>query len=323
MLSRIALLSAVLGLAFAASVSTPTAIEWSDSVDAALACAKDSGSLVVVHFSRGDRPVDGAMRETTFADPGVIGASRRFEHVRVDAESRPELFERLTGERGALATCVLDGSGATVAVQRGYAGPREYVAFLGRVEREVGAWRAARATVAADPRDASAQRALGEVCAHLGREREAEECFARALELARESDSSLPVAVRSLEGLARLEVERGRSSDARRHLAELRRVDPRRELERRDHTLLTEVLVLFVERKITAAAALLEECRASCSEPDRALLAFGEVSHESGAEDAALVALRTLVQDHPDSPWRRRAEECIAHIENPQWEHAH
>lgn len=322
MLSRIALLSILCGLAFAASVSPPPAIEWGADVDAAVARAEESGALVLVQFTRDDLPAAAAMR-ATFDDPDVIAASSGFRHVRIDTGARPELFAALTGERGALATCVLDGNGATLAVQCGFAGPRAHIAFLARVEREVEAWRAATEAVAATPGDAAARCTLAEAYVRAGHERAAEATFARALELARAPNGSPTVIVRSLECLARLAVERGASADARRQLTELRAADPQRELEHCDHTLLTEALAFFVERELTEATARLEARRATGDEADRALLALGEVAHAAGTEDAALAALQTLVQAHPDSPWRRRAEQCIAHIENPQWAHTH
>lgn len=323
MLSRFALVLAACGLAFAASVSPPPAIEWRESLERALASVEGPEELVVVHLAVQDRAASVAMSEITFAEPAVIAASRRFHNVRIDAESQPELFERLTGERGALATCVVAGSGATVAIQRGFSEPAEFVAFLMRAEREADALQAARAAVQNRPGDAAAICALGEVCARLGNDNEAAECFARALELAREAPGSLPTLVRSLENLARLAVESGRSAEARRYLDDAREADPPANLKRTEHTHLTEILVLFSERRVSEAVTLLEAGATTSSDPDRTLLAIGEVRHEAGEEDIALVALQTLLREHPDSPWRRRAMECIDHIENPQWEHAH
>src|SRR5947199_2785491 len=115
-------------------ISLPLAgggIEWKKSYEEALAQARKQGKLLVVHFWLEGRPLVISMNDETFSHPEVTRLSNAgFINVKIEIGSRPELFERMIGGRGGLATCVLDGKEDVVSVLPGYADPQNYVNFL-------------------------------------------------------------------------------------------------------------------------------------------------------------------------------------------------
>ena len=63
---------------------------WGKDVEAALAEAKGSGRLVVLHFQLAGRPLCKLMNEETFVDPDVARRLTSFHAVFVDMAARPE-----------------------------------------------------------------------------------------------------------------------------------------------------------------------------------------------------------------------------------------
>ena len=86
----------------------------------ALKAAQHGQRLLVVHFGSGNRPICKAMEEETLSSPEVVRFTQaHFIDVKLDSEQEADLFERLIGERGALATCVVDPSEDVVAILPG------------------------------------------------------------------------------------------------------------------------------------------------------------------------------------------------------------
>jgi tetratricopeptide (TPR) repeat protein len=304
--------------------------DWRDDYDAALVEAGRQDRLVLVQFTRDDRPVCKAMARDTLAHPDVMQICRNsFLCVRVDSSRQADLFQRLTGASGALAACVVDGTGEAAAVLPGYAGPQAYVRFLERAREGYPRLREARAAWKAVPDDPRKTFDLAEAYRRLEHHVRAEELY---LQVTEAGDSALgpdgalrDLAALAHERLARIRVIRGRSLDARGHLASFRRLDPGDRLGRADAVRLTEALACANEMKFDEAARLLARVptEAAAEDADRALFTAGVIGHETGDYAAALKTLERMVREHPRSPLRDRAEERIEHIRNPPPGHSH
>ncbi len=278
-------------------------IEWRDSLEVALTQAKRRRALVLILFASPDRPVARKMGEEVFLSPAVEQATQPFVPVKVDADKEAELFERVIGGRGALATAVLDAGGDVVSVLTGYAEPSTVIAFLEQARQGYPRLQAARRR----PKD---QLALAEQYLSLGSSRRAEEIY-RAL-VARSPDKV------AHERLARLTVLRGRNLEARAHLEAAQAGGPR--------ALFTEALILSVERRIDEAVALLERLERDDSrgaDRDHRLFVLGSLRHELKADPAALALFEQLRREFPRSRWIAPAAEQIGHIKNPVPDHPH
>ena len=95
---------------------------------------------------------------------------------------------------------------------------------------------------------------------------------------------------------------------------------------RHDGILLTEALVLAVERRLKESIRQVEAILAkfpSAEEADQMLLLQGWVEHEDGNDPRALAILEGMVGRFADSAWLVLAKERIAHIKNPPPDHSH
>ncbi len=295
------------------------AIAWSHEYEAALAEAGKADRRVVVHFQMKSRPLGQAMSEETFSQPEVIRRSAAFLNVWIDIDSRPDLFDRLLGGKGGLATCIVDGEGDVVSALPGFAGPKEYVLFLDRAEKGYVALRAAREKSPAGP---EAMVALAEAYRSLESPRRAEECYRKVIERA---PGTGPAAV-AHERMARYRVGRGKNLEARKHIEEYRKIDPDNRQGRADRILLTEGLAFYVERKFAESRRTLEEALAkfpASPEADHMMVSLGVVLHESGDDPRAMPLLEEMLRRFPDSPWAIEARQRIEHIKNPPADHAH
>lgn len=295
------------------------AIAWQRDYEAALAEAKKADRRVVVHFQMESRPLGQAMSEETFARAEVVRRSAAFLNVWVDIDRRPELFDAQLGGKGGLGTCVVDGEGDVVSALPGFAGPREYVAFLDRAEKGYAALRAARERSGAG---AEAMLALAEAYRGLESPRRAEECYRKVIE----SAPGTPQAAAAHERMARYRVGRGKNLEARRHVEEYRRIDPDNRCGRADRILLTEGLAFYVERKFAESRRTLEEALArypGSPEADHMMLSLGVVLHESGDDKRAMPLLEEMLRKFPDSSWAIEARLRIEHIRNPPADHSH
>lgn len=284
---------------------------------AALEEATASGKLTVVHFGRADRPLCARMQAETLASPAALSAvSDRFVEIAIDSRAHADAFEQLTGEKGSLATCVVDAKGELVGRLPGFAETRAYLRFLDTVERHAAQLASARARARSQPGDLRARGELADALLEVGLEREAGSTLREATANTTERDDA-PLVASLHERLARLCVLRGDPVEARSHLDEYRRLDPADRAHRLDRAVLSEALVLSIERRESEARRLLEDSQSRapiCAEEDARLLALGRALHETGDDAGALDRLERLAREHSDSPLLFRAEGLIAHI---------
>lgn len=298
-------------------------IDWRSDYDAARNEAREKGRRIVLHFYMTGRPICRTMDEETFGQAEVARVVRdQFIGVRLDVEARPELFEAAIGSRGVLATCVMDGDGDVLSELRGFAGPQAFLRFLAKAESGYAAVKAAREALASAPGDAVRNYALAEAYREADSPRRAEECYRKVLAGAAVS----PAVAASHERLARLNVMRGRNLDARTHLEAARKLDPEGKATAADRLLLTEGLILAVERKHGEAAVVLRDALKrfpSSAETDHLLYTLGFVLHQSNQDKPALETLEDAARRFPQSSWLPAVKEQIEHIKNPQPDHTH
>jgi tetratricopeptide (TPR) repeat protein len=205
------------------AVLAQSGIDWRSDYDAARVEAREKQRRVLVHFTMPSRETCRLMEEMTLARPEVVRAVReKFVGVRLDADSKADLFEAAIGSRGVLATCVMDPDGDVISELRGFVGPQEFLGFLEKAERGYAAIRAARDSLASAPEDPALNFALGEAYRAADSPRRADECYRKAIAGA---PSGPPVAA-SHERLARLRIMRGNNLAARAHLEAARKLDP-------------------------------------------------------------------------------------------------
>jgi tetratricopeptide (TPR) repeat protein len=119
---------------------------------------------------------------------------------------------------------------------------------------------------------------------------------------------------------------RGRNLEARTHLEAARKLDPEAKSTAADRLLLTEGLILAVERRHPEAAALLRDGlkrHSSSAEADHMLYALGFVLHQASQDSQALEVLEEAARRYPASAWLPAVREQIEHIKNPQPDHTH
>jgi len=292
-------------------------VDWRGDYEAARAEAREKNRRIVLHFYLPGRPICRAMDEETFAQAEVARAIReKFIGVRLDVEAKPDLFESAIGSRGVLATCVLDAGGDVVSELRGYAGPQAFLRFLDKAEGGYAAIKTAREALASAPDDPALNYALAEAYRGSDSPRRADECYLKAVL------GKGPAAAASHERLARLRVMRGRNLDARKHLDAARSLGAAAV----DRLLLTEGLILAVERKHLEAAAVLRDGLKrfpSAEETDHLLFALGFVLHQANQDKPALEIFEEAVRRFPQSSWMPAVREQIDHIKNPQPDHTH
>jgi tetratricopeptide (TPR) repeat protein len=298
-------------------------VDWRGDYEAARAEAREKNRRIVLHFYLPGRPICRAMDEETFAQAEVARAIReKFIGVRLDVEAKPELFESAIGSRGVLATCVMDADGDVISELRGYAGPQAFLKFLEKAESGYAAIRAARDALRDAPADVARLYALGEAYRLSDSPRRADECYRKAAA----GPPAEPAVAQAHERLARLCVMRGRNLEARTHLEAARKLDPEAKSTAADRLLLTEGLILAVERRHPEAAALLRDGlkrHSSSAEADHMLYALGFVLHQASQDSQALEALEEAARRYPASAWLPAVREQIEHIKNPQPDHTH
>lgn len=304
-----------------AGASFQEGISWRGDYGTALAEARASGRLMLVHFRRAGRPLAASMKDETFRDARVVGCvTERFVAVRLEAEAWSDLFREAVGTAGGLATCVFDAGGDVVGVLPGFADAEGFLRFLRKVEEGYPRVKAAREEAARRAEEPGPPLALGEAYEALGSFVRAETCFRKVLRMA---CGSLEAAA-AHERLARLAVQRGCNLEAREHLEEYRKRDPEEKSGRADRALLTEALVLSLERRPVEAARRAEEAlarHAGSPEADRMLWVAGWSWHEAGQDLRAVACLEELRRRFPASAWAASAAERLAHIRNPAHPH--
>jgi tetratricopeptide (TPR) repeat protein len=216
----------------------------------------------------------------------------------------------------------MDADGDVVSELRGYAGPQAFLKFLEKAESGYAAIRAARDALRDAPADAARLYALGEAYRLSDSPRRADECYRKSAA----GPPAEPAVAQAHERLARLCVMRGRNLEARTHLEAARTLDPAAKSTAADRLLLTEGLILAVERRHPEAAALLRDGlkrHPSSSEADHMLYALGFVLHQASQDSQALEALEEAARRYPASAWLPAVREQIEHIKNPQPDHTH
>lgn len=302
----------------------PQAVPWAESYEAALERGRAEDRLILVHFWLDGRPLSREMLEKTFADPGVVRLAReRFVGVRLESRKVPDLFRRLSGSRGGMATCIVDYTEDVISALPGYADADALVRFLTRAGRGYGALRAIREAADRRPDRAAVLFALGEEYVRLDSRRRAETCFRRVVERAGRSDVEHRVAAFSHERLARMSAMRGRNLEAREALEAYRRSGS---AGREDRAMVTEALAFSLERKPREALRVLGEARRrfpASVERDQMLLLTGICRHDAGDTKQALATLEGMVREFPGSSWVADAKTRIEHIKNPPPGHGH
>ncbi len=253
--------------------STATAVEWRSSIDLAPEQARAERRPQMWFFAMADRPAGESM-EKVFQDPDVVEATRSFAAIRVDGGTEVEVESPGSpgpaGPQG-LSVLVKTAEGDVIAERAGFVDAPALVGFLERARAMHEPMIVALGLVRERPRpDSKAQLAV------LYEELEN---WAAAEDIHREIVESLDVDdanprtlwSNSMERLARIQVLTGRSAEARESLSRLQQlgeVDPERALRTR----LTEALVLFIERRVNEALALLgAEIPATLAQADRRL----------------------------------------------------
>lgn len=288
---------------------------WPSELVTALEAAHAQGRPLHLHLTRPDVPVAPAMADTLKLAPVQQLLAAHWVDLRLDSRQHAALFRSLLGARGALGSCVIDVDAAgrpdVVAVLSGYADADRYVAFLDGATRDLPRLRQLRDR----PRQPDTQLELAELYAAQGG-------VARArVELEAITDGKARPA--ALEHLARLDVQAGRTAEARRKLEQVRALAPGWSGAR---WVLTEALVLSGERRVSDAARLLGVGLATQTDPLekwQSLLLLGQLEHELGRDPQALAHLERVRTESPGTTWARRANESIAHIQNPDPTHTH
>jgi tetratricopeptide (TPR) repeat protein len=322
-IARVTVVSIV--LAVLPVVSADVGIDWRKDYDLARAEAREKGRLVLLHFTLAGRPLCKTMEDETLSHPDVARvASERFVSVRIDGESRADLFDATIGGRGGLATCVVDADGDVVSALHGFAGPEPFRRFLETADRGYAELAAARQESGRAPADPAKLYALGEAYRKLDSLRRAEACYRKVIEAG--ATEPIRIIASCHERLARFRVMRGKNLDARTHLEAYRALDPEGSLPWTDRVLLTEGLTLAVERKHKEAARVLQEALRRFPSSDEAghlMFALGFVLHQDGQDKPALETLEAGVKRFPESFWAAAMKEQIEHIRNPQPDHTH
>jgi len=306
-------------------------ISWQEiSYSDALEMARRERKLLIVHFTSPERPLCKTMQDETLASPDVVRLSRaKFINLRLDAHRESALFDTLIGGQGALATCIVDATGDIVASLPGFADARSFLDFLETARSGLGRLTRLRAQAKQDRKSVALRLALAEAYDQIGSPRRAEEEYGAVIEqagaMARSTATSLVQAV-GHERLARLLAAKGRSTDARAELERVHQVDPEGTAGPADRLLLTEALVLSLERRLSESVARLKELLArfaSSTECEQALFTLGSIEHELRDDAAGLAHLEQLVAEHPQSRWCRPARLQIEHIKSPEPDHRH
>lgn len=298
------------------------ATSWSDDYAAARIAARRRHRLVLMQFCVEERPLCGRVRQETETDPALTRAiAGRFLGVWMDARREAALFQRLTGEHGAMATCIVDADEDVVTLWSGFADGDVYRDLLDRAWAGFPALVRARRLALRDPDDLASAFRLAEAYGGLDSPRRARQTYERVVELAVSCPArSAPVAAAAHERLARLDVARGRNLEARGHLETAARLDRTRRLVPLDRLALSEALILFTERRLVEArdrlVGLLQGWPESSERP-QALFTLGLLQHELRDDAGALATLAEVRDGAAPARWRSAAVQQIAHINDP------
>ncbi len=303
-------------------------VAWLSDFDVALQRARAEKKLLLVYFALPGRPLCAAMERETFARQDVVTfVAGEFVPLKLDPALRPDLFERLIGGYGALATLVADRETDPVGLWPGYATPTALLGFLHDVLSAYPRLLDSRRKIVRQPNNKVARLALAEAYDALGSDRRAEKNYR---ELIAPGQTPHPDTARmqtiAHERLARSAILGGRNLEAREHLESYWVLDRADRFGRKLRARVTEGLVLAVERQLGIARVVFDDLRPSVADSrdrEHLLLALGMVEHELNDDVLALATLQELVRDHPRSRLLTAANDQIDHIKNPQAAHQH
>ena len=193
-------------------------------LDSALQRAEENHELVLVQFLAADRPLCVRMEEETLSCPEVRAQlASGWQLVRVDATREAELFHRLLGENGVLASVALSSRGEPLAAWRGFAPALEFAAFLERAREQAPEILAALRRAETGQSSAVELVELGERLAGAALPARARDCFQRVM---RAPDAEASERARAELGLADLALARGENLAAGEALASARALSP-------------------------------------------------------------------------------------------------
>jgi hypothetical protein len=220
---RLLALFLVLTAAFGA-LAARDASSFGAAIDAALRRADERDGIVLVQFLAADRPLCARMEEETLASASVRDElAHGWEIVRIDASREPELFRRLLGENGALASVALTSRGESMAAWRGFATAPEFAGFLEDMRARAPEIRAAYRRAEGEHASAAELVVLGEMLTRASLPALARERFERAMQ---REPADRDARLRAALGLAELALERGENLAVREALATVRALSP-------------------------------------------------------------------------------------------------
>lgn len=296
-----------------ACAAPPRRVDWSTDLDAARQAAAPD-QLILVEFVAGQQSVLAALSDQERAR---LATSRP---VRLEVSGRLSLFRESFEIAPQPALAITDAQGHWLAVLTGPVRGSALVAILERAQILAPLIRRLHDELAALPLRGprATQRQinydLAEAYLASGNPFESYRRFSLVTLMAADAPRN-ELVLRAFERLARLEVDRGNPSEAREWLAQLRERDANRfapEVE------LTEAVIARAEARPREAMTMLSKLQGGTHpEPDRVLLEFGHLQHDTGKDAAARRAFQALLDRHPDSPWLRAAQTALHHLDAP------
>jgi hypothetical protein len=267
-------------------------------------------------FTSPRAPLTEALRETLATTAVARLVTAHFSLRRVDAGVEAALFRRFIGASGQLGSAVVDvedGAEDVVGVLPGYADAGRYAEFLQDIARHLPRLRKLRR----DARQSvKARLELADIYSHQGSAERARACLEG---IAGPAD----LLSQALEHLARLDVQAGRTIQARAELERARALGGPKPPPR---WLLTEAMLLSAERRVSAAAASLTPGvlqLATGPERAHAFLLLGQMEHELGHDAQALLALQTARAEARADATLQATLDLVEHIEHPSHGHDH
>jgi tetratricopeptide (TPR) repeat protein len=297
-------------LALASCAIAPPPAPWQQDPGRTLQAAQAAGADTVFYFALPGRDLSDRMEQNSLRSDSVLAALERggFWSARIDGFAQAQRYDQWVGGGEGMGVCVLDAEGHCYAARPGPQDPPELAAWLALVAKQRSEVAAARAAVAASPRDPAANYHLGGLWLELGYRKDTE----AVLRVAAEGGIA-----DAWQRLARLAVLGGQLEQARTFLAKSPDTAA---------TAFTWGYLRYKERRHAEAARIL---RAALQRPDlgadrqRVQLFLGKALHEAGAEAEATRVLQSLIAEGTGSTLEGAARHTLQHIQSPDHGHTH